>query len=410
MEAVLQFTVTNQEIERTDEFVVVEGSDNYLQAHFTFTTSDWDGMVKTGIFIDDSGDVHPSLCTDDVCDVPSEWLKSQKGAVSVIGSDGVTKITTRPATVRIKEKGYIGNGVDDEEAGAYYDQIMQAFAETIAQTGKDAETASAAEKSAEGWAHGREDYPERAEDNAMYYAGKAQENSASAGRSLAGAQVAAEAAVAAKISAEASEQSAAELNEQAQKAAENALQSEQNAKDSEEAAASRAAAAEAAVVQAKSFAQQADSSKIAAEQAKTLVLEAEQKVAENKTAVEQVAADFAALHKQAVADVNNAGETQIERVKTTGDTQVKAINETGVYRKQEIEAAGVTQVNTINDAGTVQVSEIAQEGETQVANVQKAAAEIAGDREQITANTAALGGLSFSANEEKNCLQVTYGE
>ena len=29
MDAILQFTVTNQEMERTDEFIVVEGSENY---------------------------------------------------------------------------------------------------------------------------------------------------------------------------------------------------------------------------------------------------------------------------------------------------------------------------------------------------------------------------------------------
>ena len=55
MEAVLKFTVTNQEIARTDDFAIVEGSDNYLRAQFTFETPDWDGLVKSGVFIDEDG-------------------------------------------------------------------------------------------------------------------------------------------------------------------------------------------------------------------------------------------------------------------------------------------------------------------------------------------------------------------
>lgn len=57
MDAILQFTVTNQTMERTDEFTVVEGSENYLRARFTFVTSDWDGLIKTAVFIDEDADI-----------------------------------------------------------------------------------------------------------------------------------------------------------------------------------------------------------------------------------------------------------------------------------------------------------------------------------------------------------------
>lgn len=47
------------------------------------------------------------------------------------------------------------------------------FREAIAAVNKSAVDAQNAEKSAEAWTHGHEDYPERAEDNAKYYAEKA---------------------------------------------------------------------------------------------------------------------------------------------------------------------------------------------------------------------------------------------
>ncbi|MDY3249796.1 MAG: hypothetical protein SOX32_05540 [Candidatus Choladocola sp.] len=69
MDTVLQFSVSNQLLDRMDDFMIVEGSENYRQAHFTFKTSDWDGLIKTAVFIDEDGDIHPSLCADDTCDV-----------------------------------------------------------------------------------------------------------------------------------------------------------------------------------------------------------------------------------------------------------------------------------------------------------------------------------------------------
>ena len=49
------------------------------------------------------------------------------------------------------------------------------FGEAIRQTSEAADRAEDAEKSAESWAHGHEEYPERDEDNAEYYAGKARD-------------------------------------------------------------------------------------------------------------------------------------------------------------------------------------------------------------------------------------------
>ena len=49
------------------------------------------------------------------------------------------------------------------------------FGKTIEAVNESAERAEDAEKSAESWAHGHEDYPERDEDNAAYYAGVAKD-------------------------------------------------------------------------------------------------------------------------------------------------------------------------------------------------------------------------------------------
>lgn len=91
--------------------------------------------------------------------------------------------------------------------------------------------------------------------------------------------------------------------------------------------------------------------------------------AANKSAqdTEKIKNDFTLTAQQAVADVNNAGQTQTQRVNTAGDTQV---------------------------------SRVQTEGTTQVQNVQATAAEIASDREQIHTNrdnTARLQRISAGA-------------
>ena len=53
------------------------------------------------------------------------------------------------------------------------DDNADPFREAIEEVNNAADRAETAEKQAEGWAHGREDMPDREEDNAMYYAEKA---------------------------------------------------------------------------------------------------------------------------------------------------------------------------------------------------------------------------------------------
>ena len=72
------------------------------------------------------------------------------------------KIRAKVST-RSKPEGFVKP--DDEEL----------FRQAIDAVGKSADRAEDAEKSAEAWAHGHEDYPERDEDNAAYYAGVAKD-------------------------------------------------------------------------------------------------------------------------------------------------------------------------------------------------------------------------------------------
>ncbi len=50
MQPVLHFVVNNQIITRTDTFVPVRNSRNYLYAEFEFKTEDWAGVSKIALF------------------------------------------------------------------------------------------------------------------------------------------------------------------------------------------------------------------------------------------------------------------------------------------------------------------------------------------------------------------------
>lgn len=163
MQPVLHFVVNNQIIERTDTFVPVCSSKNYLYAEFEFQTSDWDDKSKTVLFR--SGDSEPIpvlLGETNTCLVPAEVLQDTSFSVSIIAGN---LITANIVTVKLYESGY-RTGDIPEPSQSLYEQIMHYFDETKATT-----TGAAAES--ESWAHGHSDYPERKKDNAAYYASEA---------------------------------------------------------------------------------------------------------------------------------------------------------------------------------------------------------------------------------------------
>lgn len=164
MQPVLKFVVNNQIIERTDTFVPVRSSKNYLYVEFDFQTDDWNnGESKTALFRSGDNELIAILLGEtDTCLIPAEALAGSSFTVSVIAGD---MITANAVTVKLYESGY-RQGDIPEPSQTLYEQLMTAFDETK-------QTVIDSAKESESWAHGHTDYPDRQEDNAAYYASEA---------------------------------------------------------------------------------------------------------------------------------------------------------------------------------------------------------------------------------------------
>ena len=163
MQPVLHFVVNNQIIARTDTFVPVRNSRNYLYAEFEFKTEDWAGVSKIALFHNEGNEqISILLGETNTCLIPAEVLTSTSFTVSVVASD---MITANAVTIKLYESGY-RQGDIPEPPPSLYEQIMNYFDETKA-------TTTGAAKEAESWAHGHADYPDRQKDNAAYYASEA---------------------------------------------------------------------------------------------------------------------------------------------------------------------------------------------------------------------------------------------
>lgn len=107
MDAQLQFKVTNQMIERTDEFKVVAKSVDYLYAQFTFETEEWENITPVAIFryFDDVYKVY--LDENNTCVVPWEVLQheGQYFLVSAFSNAG-NLITANSEKVFVNSSGY----------------------------------------------------------------------------------------------------------------------------------------------------------------------------------------------------------------------------------------------------------------------------------------------------------------
>lgn len=261
--------------------------------------------------------------------------------------------TIKKITMHVRSRPKLG----DETIDTPQDRTL--FREAIAAVNESAKRSESAGKSAEAWAHGHPDYPDRDEDNAAYYAGVASENAGSAHDSFVETQ-----RLASQVHSDTDATSqnaalAAQYKAQAAQSAANALFSEQAAKASEIAAQEAQEGAETAEGQAELYAGQAAADKAAVELIKSEADKTAQKIAEDKNTVQRLADDFALAHQQAVADVNNAGQAQTERVENAGEA---AVDEIEVTRQQA--------VNSVSDEGELQKNAVKTEGDTQVSNVQ----------------------------------------
>ena len=164
MQPILKFVVNNQIIERTDTFVPVRSSKNYLYAEFDFQTDDWkNGESKTALFRSGDNDPVPVLLGEtNTCLVPAEVLTGTSFSVSIVAGN---LITANMVVVKLYESGY-RTGDIPEPSETLYEQLMTAFDDTK-------QTVIDSAKTAESWAHGHAEYPDRHADNAAYYASEA---------------------------------------------------------------------------------------------------------------------------------------------------------------------------------------------------------------------------------------------
>ena len=274
------------------------------------------------------------------------------------------------------------------------------FREAIKVVNESAARSAESEKQAEGWAHGREDSPERAQDNAKYYSDKAREESVKtdADRKEVERLVESVSGIGEQV------EKVEGLTKQAQTSATNAALSEQAAKESENNAAQARAGAEVAEDNAELAAQRAEQDKAIVEQAKNIVKQMGQEVLDNKNLVDEAAQDFDLKAQQALADVNNAGQAQTERVQTAGNDAVESVKAAQGTATRAVETAKTEAIKAVQTEGTTQAGNVSAEGEKQVQAVQSAAQEIMADREQIQENKTGIAKLKEDINGLDNVL------
>lgn len=235
------------------------------------------------------------------------------------------------------------------------------FKEAIKAVNESAARSAESEKQAEGWAHGREDLPERTQDNAKYYSDQAREDSmkTDADRKEVGRLVESVSGIGEQV------EKVEGLTKQAQTSATNAALSEQKSEEAATRAETAQAGAETAEGNAELAAQKTGQDKTAVEQAKKLVQQMGQEILDNKNAVDKTVQDFGITAQQALADVNNAGQTQTERVQTAGNDAVESVKTAQGAATQAIETAKTEVVKTVREEGTIQTRIVTAEGTKQ---------------------------------------------
>lgn len=347
---------------------------NMVEIHFSLQETSGEAKTRIGVTKDGVTDVV----------IPDSFLENEgigdnyKIFVWIYVADKDSGRTEYKITIHIKAraKPEISHGGQD---GEMFQEAVEAVRDAAAR-------ASESEKQAEGWAHGREDLPERAEDNAMYYAGKASEDAKKTAEDRKEVERLTESNVQMQGEVAKDLEEVKNLSSQAQISATNAALSEQKSKEAATKAETAQTGAETAEDNAELAAQKTGQDKTAVEQAKKLVQQMGQEVLNNKNAVDKTVQDFRIIAQQALADVNNAGQTQTERVQSAGTTAVENIKTAQNTATRAVETAKVEAVKAVQTEGTTQTGAVTAEGERQVQAVQTATQEIIADREQIAKN------------------------
>lgn len=274
------------------------------------------------------------------------------------------------------------------------------FHEAVEAVRKAMEAAAESEKQAEGWAHGREDLPERAEDNAKYYAGKAHED--------------AEQTATDRKEVERLVESVSGIEEQVEKVDELTKQAQKAATDAglhKEAAENARKGAETAKSEAETAAGKTAEDKTAVETARGEVLKAQEAVSTDRKAVESIKSgieqlggeiigtveqgmqELGAAKQQAVQAIEQTGAAQKSAVEASGTKAVQSIEKYKQTATEAVEIAKSEAVQAIQTEGTTQTGAVTAEGEKQVQAVRGAAQEIVADRGQIQENKTGIAKL-----------------
>ena len=332
-------------------------------------------MVEIHFSMQETGGIAPmrvGVTKDGVTDVviPDSMLEND-GATSdydifafVYLTDDTSGQTEYKIKLRVKSR------PEPEVPGGGEDPDI--FHEAVQAVRKSADKAAESEKQAEGWAHGREDLPERAQDNAKYYADQTAADAKKTGTD----RKEVERLVESVSGIDEQVVKVENLTKQAQTSATNAALSEQASKTAETNAQNAQAGAETAEGNAELAERKAKASEQAVEKAKQLVTQMGQEVLDNKNHVDQTAQAFTLTAQQAVADVNNAGQLQTERVQSVGNTAVESVKTAQGKATQAVETAKTEAVKEVQTEGTTQTGNVSAEGAKQVQAVQDKGAEV----------------------------------
>ena len=306
MKPILHFIINNQIIERTDTFVPVRGSKNYLYAEFEFQTDDWDGKSKTVLFRIGNNEPIPILLGEtNTCLVPAEVLQDTSFSVSIIAGN---LITANIVTVKLYESGY-RTGDIPEPSQTLYEQLMTAFCEAK-------QTVIDSAKESESWAHGHTDYPDRKRDNAAYYASSAKD-------------------------------AAEKASESVRTAATQAISDISTAKSE----ATQAVTSEGAK-QLKSVTTAGEEKVTSMTQINTeFDTKSSQALNDLQTKKDTAVKNIKELATEKTDEINTAGTSQKNAVNTAGDTKVKAVTDEGNKQKtaiQEVAEPFLSDINRIN--------------------------------------------------------------
>lgn len=261
-----------------------------------------------------------------------------------------------------------------------FDDAIEATRESLAGSREAAELSEA-------WAHGRDDYPDRVEDNAKYYADQAKELRLQTGEDKSSVEEMKRSVEESRMQVEKNLNDTKALKNQAQTSAENAALSERAAKTAEAAAREARAGAERAENSAEQYAGDA---------------------LDRKNEIDQKVTEFNATKESVVKAVNDAGTAQKKAVEDAGAANVNAINLAGSTKVSEVNQSGELQVQNVVNEGSAQKQILISEGTAQKKAIEEYANEVIDFREQVLANTAALGGFSFVCNPDDGGLDIVY--